>query len=97
MTRPTKREQLAAMRLEDFRAHLRTIVGEDPKAEITGAPRPPPSSACAQSQEGSKAEEALSEWHLLINSAAITFRCNPLCLPLGAALRGPNEGEPSSV
>ena len=26
MTRPTKREQLAAMRLEDFRAHLRTIV-----------------------------------------------------------------------
>ena len=42
MTRPTKREQLAAMRLEDFRAHLRTIVGEDPKAEIAGAPRPHP-------------------------------------------------------
>jgi hypothetical protein len=40
MTRPTKREQLAAMRLEDFRAHLRTIVGEDPKAAITGAARP---------------------------------------------------------
>jgi hypothetical protein len=42
MSRPTKREQLAAMRLEDFRAHLRTIVGEDPKAAITGAPRPNP-------------------------------------------------------
>ena len=27
MTQPTKREQLAAMRLEDFKAHLRTIVG----------------------------------------------------------------------
>jgi hypothetical protein len=42
MTRPTKREQLAAMRLEDFKAHLRTIAGGDPKAEITGAPRPQP-------------------------------------------------------
>jgi hypothetical protein len=96
MTRPTKREQLAAMRLEDFKAHLRTIrwrgfKGRDHQRTA------PPSSACAQSQEGSKAEEALSEWHLLINSAAITFRCNPLCLRLGAALRGPNEGEPSSV
>jgi hypothetical protein len=27
MTQPTKREQLAAMRLEDFKAHLRTIAG----------------------------------------------------------------------
>ena len=43
MTQPTKREQLAAMRLEDFKAHLRTIAGEDPKGEIiTGAPRPNP-------------------------------------------------------
>jgi hypothetical protein len=38
----TKREQLAAMRLEDFKAHLRTIVGENPKAVITGAARPHP-------------------------------------------------------
>jgi hypothetical protein len=43
MTQPTKREQLAAMRLEDFKAHLRTIAGEDPKQEITGAARPHPS------------------------------------------------------
>jgi hypothetical protein len=28
MTQPTKREQLAAMGLEDFKAHLRTIVGD---------------------------------------------------------------------
>ena len=43
MTKPTKRERLAAMRLEDFKAHLRTIAGEDPKGEIiTGAPRPKP-------------------------------------------------------
>jgi hypothetical protein len=42
MTQPTKREQLAAMRLEDFKAHLRTIAGEDPKQEITGAARPHP-------------------------------------------------------
>ena len=27
MTQPTKREQLAAMRLEDFKAHLRSGVG----------------------------------------------------------------------
>ena len=40
MTQPTKREQLAAMRLEDFKAHLRSIAGEDPKSEIAGAPRP---------------------------------------------------------
>jgi hypothetical protein len=43
MTQPTKREQLAAMRLEEFKAHLRTIAGEDPKAEIAGVPRPHPS------------------------------------------------------
>ncbi|HEX3319403.1 MAG TPA: hypothetical protein VHR84_01755 [Terriglobales bacterium] len=42
MTRPTKREQLAAMRLEDFKAHLRTIAGGDPREEIIGAPRPQP-------------------------------------------------------
>ena len=42
MTQSTKREQLAAMRLEDFKAHLHTIAGEDSKAEITGAARPNP-------------------------------------------------------
>jgi hypothetical protein len=42
MTQPTKREQLAAMRVEDFKAHLRTITGDDPKAEIGGASRPNP-------------------------------------------------------
>jgi hypothetical protein len=42
MTQPTKREQLAAMRIEDFKAHLRTIAGEDPKTEIAGAARPNP-------------------------------------------------------
>ena len=42
MTQPSKREQLAAMRLEDFKAHLRTITGEDPKAEVAGARRPHP-------------------------------------------------------
>ena len=42
MTQPTKREQLAAMRIEDFKAHLRTIADEDPKAEIAGAARPHP-------------------------------------------------------
>ena len=42
MTQPTKREQLAAMRLEDFKAHLRTIAGEDSKAEIAAAERPHP-------------------------------------------------------
>jgi hypothetical protein len=42
MTQPTKREQLAAMRLEDFKAHLRAIAGEDPNTAITGAARPNP-------------------------------------------------------
>jgi hypothetical protein len=37
-----KREQLAAMRLEDFKEHLRVIAGQDLKAEIRGAPRPNP-------------------------------------------------------
>ena len=35
-----KRDQLAAMRLEEFKAHL--IIGEDPKQTITGAARPHP-------------------------------------------------------
>jgi hypothetical protein len=43
MRQPTKREQLAAMRLEEFKAHLRTVAGQDPKSEIAGAPRPNPS------------------------------------------------------
>jgi hypothetical protein len=42
MTQPTKREQLAAMRLEDFKAHLRAIAGGSSE-QITGAPRPHPS------------------------------------------------------
>jgi len=42
MSQPTKREQLAAMRLEEFKAHLRTIAGEDPKTEIIAARRPNP-------------------------------------------------------
>jgi hypothetical protein len=42
MTQPTKREQLAAMRVEDFKAHLRMIAGEDPNREVRGAPRPNP-------------------------------------------------------
>jgi hypothetical protein len=41
MTQPTKREQLAAMRLEDFKAHLRTIAGASSE-QISGAPRPNP-------------------------------------------------------
>jgi hypothetical protein len=41
MTQPTKREQLAAMRLEDFKAHLRTIAGGSSET-ITGAARPSP-------------------------------------------------------
>ncbi len=39
MTQPTKREQRAAMRLEDFKAHLRTIAGGSSE-QISGAPRP---------------------------------------------------------
>jgi hypothetical protein len=42
MTQPTERERLAAMRLEDFKAHLRTIAGEDLKSQIAGAARPNP-------------------------------------------------------
>jgi len=41
MTQPTKREQLAAMRLEDFKEHLRTIAGGSSE-QISGAPRPNP-------------------------------------------------------
>jgi hypothetical protein len=37
----TKCEQLAAMRLEDFKAHLRTIAGGSPE-QLSGAPRPNP-------------------------------------------------------
>jgi hypothetical protein len=36
-----KREQLAAMRLEDFKAHLRTIASGSSE-QISGAPRPNP-------------------------------------------------------
>jgi hypothetical protein len=41
MTQPTKREQLAAMRLEDFKEHLRTIACGSSE-QISGAPRPNP-------------------------------------------------------
>jgi hypothetical protein len=41
MTQPTKREQLAAMRLEDFKERLRIITGGSPE-QISGAPRPNP-------------------------------------------------------
>jgi hypothetical protein len=41
MTQPTKREQLAAMRLEDFKEHLRTIAAGSSE-QISGAPRPHP-------------------------------------------------------
>jgi hypothetical protein len=41
MTQPTKREQLAAMRLEDFKEHLRTIAGGSSQ-QISGAKRPNP-------------------------------------------------------
>jgi hypothetical protein len=39
MTQPTQRKHLAAMRLEDFRAHPRTIAAGYSE-EISGAPRP---------------------------------------------------------
>jgi hypothetical protein len=41
MTQPSKREQLAAMRLEDFKEHLRTLAGGSAE-QISGAPRPNP-------------------------------------------------------
>jgi hypothetical protein len=57
-----KREQLAAMRIEDFKTHLRTIVGEDPKAAITGAPRPNPCLwAIARRERGCKSEGGVDE------------------------------------
>jgi hypothetical protein len=36
-----KREQLAAIRIEDFKAHLRTIAGGSSE-QISGSPRPNP-------------------------------------------------------
>jgi hypothetical protein len=50
MTQPNKREELAAMRLEDFKEHLRTIAGGSSE-EISRAPRPNPLLG-AQSPEG---------------------------------------------
>jgi hypothetical protein len=41
MTQPTKREQLATMRLEDFKAHLRAIAGGSSET-ISGSARPNP-------------------------------------------------------
>jgi hypothetical protein len=41
MTQPTKREQLAAMRVEDFKEHLRAIAGGS-EEQISGARRPNP-------------------------------------------------------
>jgi len=39
--KPTKREQLAAMRLEDFKEHLRTIAGGSSE-QVSSALRPNP-------------------------------------------------------
>ena len=39
VNQPSKREQLASLTTEDFRARIRTILGD---SEITGAPRPNP-------------------------------------------------------
>ena len=41
MTQPNKREELAAMRLEEFEEHLRTLAG-GPSEQISGAPRANP-------------------------------------------------------
>jgi hypothetical protein len=41
MTQPNKREELAAMRLEEFKEHLRTLAGGSSE-QISGAPRPSP-------------------------------------------------------
>jgi hypothetical protein len=42
MTQPTEREQLAAMRLEEFKEHLRAIAGGSSSEQISGAPQPNP-------------------------------------------------------
>lgn len=55
MTQPTKREQLAAMRLEDFKAHLRAIARRILKRTQQQAAEPV---AGAQSQESSASTEA---------------------------------------
>jgi hypothetical protein len=51
------------MHLEDFKAHLRMIAGEDPKAEIAGAARPHPSLVCNRRKavRAPKKTEALIE------------------------------------
>ena len=41
MTQPTKREELAAMRLEEFKEQLRTLAGGTAE-QVSGAPRPSP-------------------------------------------------------
>jgi len=41
MTQPTKREELAAMRLEEFKEHLRTLAGGSLE-QISAAPQPSP-------------------------------------------------------
>jgi hypothetical protein len=41
MTQPNKREELAAMRLEEFKEHLRTLAGGSWE-QTSGAPRPSP-------------------------------------------------------
>jgi hypothetical protein len=59
MTQPTKREQLAAMRLEDFKAHSshnRWRIFRTNQRRTTTE-----SIACAQSQEEEK--EAMRSWH----------------------------------
>jgi hypothetical protein len=41
MMQPSNREELAAMRLEEFKEHLRTLAGGSSE-QISGAPRPSP-------------------------------------------------------
>jgi hypothetical protein len=41
MTQPNKREELAAMRLEEFKEHLRTLA-RGSSEQTSGAPRPNP-------------------------------------------------------
>lgn len=56
MTQPNKREQLAAMRLQEFKAHLRTIASGDPKSEIAQRIAPNPSLLCNRKLRRQKAK-----------------------------------------
>jgi hypothetical protein len=61
------------MPLEDFKAHLRTIAGEDPKAEIISPARPNPMlGAIAGSRHQRQSEGGAEGWHF---SLARRLRC----------------------